>query len=169
MLLSRGKVQLTDTASTPGTPANRCSAARTTAAVPAVFSNRAPFKDISIVKTLCVSNPGFTERMTVNVRIKSAAPTSKIKASAISVTTKIARALFCRNPLPVRDPLSFKVSDNSVLEALNAGINPNKIPVTMETSKVKTNTRQSKEIAEACSPIRGISPGLIANNPRTPR
>ena len=125
--------------------------------------------DICIVSTLRASKPGSTLRRAPNVRISKAAPTSSTSANAISVTTRIDRALFCRNPLPARKPLSLSVAFRSVRDALNAGISPNKAPVNTETPSVNTNTRQSSVMPDPCSPIRGILPGLIESSPRTPK
>ena len=77
-----------------------------------------PFSDIRIVSTLCVSNPGSTRPSAIAVRMSSAEPTSSTSASATSTTTRIERALFCRNPVPERPLLSFSVVVRSVLRAL---------------------------------------------------
>ena len=85
----------------------------------------------------------------MNVRISSAAPITRISASAISVTTNTERSLPLRNPMPERLLLSLSVAARLGLDALIAGTRPKRIPVNTETPRVKSKTVGSRVTAVA--------------------
>ena len=86
------------------------------------------------------------------VRIKSDAPTSSTTARLTSTSTSTERVLFWRKPLPERLLESLMTVFKSVREATSAGINPNKIPVTIDNPIVNTTMRQSMPSSEPALP-----------------
>ena len=75
-----------------------------------------PVIDMRMVNTLSALKPGSTRLSATADRMSKAEPTSKVSASATSVTTRIDRVLFCRNPVPDRPPVSFNVEVRSAFE-----------------------------------------------------
>jgi hypothetical protein len=96
-----------------GDARNRSTASRTVRSAPADFRKRGPVSDIRMVRTLWASKAGFTAAKAMEVRIRSAAPTSKMMARAISPTTRIVRVLCCRKLLPLRPLFSFNAEPRS--------------------------------------------------------
>ena len=135
----------------------------------------APASDVSTVRTLRGSNPGFTARRPTNVRMRSRAPISSTTAGDISATTRTPRVRPTRMPVDPRSPPSFSASPRLAPARCSAGARPKRTPVTTPMPAVKPSSRQSRidrsNGASARSAARGRSPGLSAMSacaPHTP-
>src|SRR5687768_881054 len=148
---------------TPGTTLRRSAPLRIIRSTACDDAYCGPVIDIRIVSTLLASNPGSTRPSAIAERISSADPISNVSASATSVTTRIERVLFWRNPVPDRPPVSFNVVVRSVFDDWIAGINPNINPVASDTAVVNPSTRQSMPTSTPSWPMRGRPAVLIDN------
>ena len=157
--------------STPGIAFRRSVAFATRSATASDFAYPGPDNDIRIVSTLVESKPGSTRASASAVRMRSADPTRRINASATSTITSVARARFCRRPVPDRPLASFSDVVRSVFDVCSAGSSPKSTPVTIETAIVKATTRQSSETNVPASPTRGrlaVFTDSSARMPTTP-
>ena len=138
-------------ASTPGSARTRSRPAGSADRRPRPSRTCGSVSDIRIVRTLCDTNPGFTARSAMNDRISSDAPTSSTSASATSATTRIDRALFCRNPLPDRPPLSFSVRFRSTRTPERQARDPRARPPAREQAEHQTGRQRDRIEARRAS------------------
>ena len=162
-----GRQHVEEAADNPGQRLQAIGAVRTIRSTACDAAYCGPVVDMLIVRRCWRRSRDRRGRARWRIESK-AEPTSKVSASATSVTTRIERVLFWRNPVPERPPASPSTSMSVGLRALQGRDQPKINPVAKRDGEREGGTRQSMPTSTPSWPIRGRPAVLTDSSARMP-